>query len=150
MYKPNFWPFTVFIHLADGPPLHTCIWPSWILQCQATALLLDPLKLPLTCQITQWKMCLTSQRICYDFSPLDNVQSSSNSFHCKALLFTVAARPGELNDLGYIKAIRSAMLLHNPTIPESTCDKAVNIHTSHHVLCYVIFLYLRMLGLVTI
>lgn len=89
LYKPNFCPFKIFISLADdGPPLHTCIWPSWILQCQPTALFLDPLKLPFTCQVSYLKICLTSQRIRYEFFARNNGQSSSTimkwstSFHC--------------------------------------------------------------------
>ena len=69
LYKPNFWPFQIFIILADdGPPLHTCIWPSWILQYQPTVLFLDPLKLPVSCQVSHLKICLTSQRIWYEFA----------------------------------------------------------------------------------
>lgn len=89
LYKPNFRPFQIFLSLTDdGPPLHACIWPPWILQCQLTALFLDPLKLPFTCQVSHLKICLTSQRMWYELLALDNGQSSftimksSSSLHC--------------------------------------------------------------------
>lgn len=88
LYKPNFWPFQFFISLTDGCPHHAWIWPPWILQCQPTALFLDPLKLLFRCQVSHLKICLTSQRIWYEHSALDNGQSSStimkssSSLHC--------------------------------------------------------------------
>lgn len=78
LYKPNFWPFQIFISLTDerSPP-HACIWPPWILPCQPTAPFLDPLGLPFTCQVSHLKICLTSQRNWYELFALDNGQSSS-------------------------------------------------------------------------
>lgn len=84
LYKPNFWPFQIFISLADDgshfmgmSDLHEFFW------CQLTALFLDSLKLPFTCQVLHLKFWLTSWRMWCEFSVLNKRQSFPTHYAIK-------------------------------------------------------------------
>lgn len=87
-YLHNFWPYQLFISLAEDGCHSTFVRSSGVPQCPWTAHFVDPLMLPLTCQLALfWRVFLTSQRIEYEFSAFDNSQSfpiatKSSPFYC--------------------------------------------------------------------
>lgn len=76
LYKPNFWPFQISIHPADGEPHSTQLSDPLEFSGVSWQQFFDPLRSSFTCQVSRLNMCLTSQRTWYEFFAPDNGQSS--------------------------------------------------------------------------